>query len=190
MLKSQNSFGWERSLTSSSPTTNLRLPSVLLNHVPKHLIWMSFKWSGKAEEDSSALDCPIILIMPTALGQPLCGTQSTLHLGRWKRSIGRVCLHSTPGAVALQQDQDYSCSGAWMPYVSAFVSPGKKSTGTEPVAAEKQQVQRHVTVILSHHRGTRSHLQLSGWPGRQMPQREKASFPWHLVSSRSLAGGF
>ncbi|KAK4826053.1 hypothetical protein QYF61_004168 [Mycteria americana] len=36
--------GWKRPLRSSSPTSNLALPSPPLNHVPKHHIYTSFKY--------------------------------------------------------------------------------------------------------------------------------------------------
>lgn len=41
---------------------------------------------------SSALDGPSTLLVPTAPGQPLCGTHSALQPGRWERSVGRGCL--------------------------------------------------------------------------------------------------
>ncbi|KAK4832342.1 hypothetical protein QYF61_021871 [Mycteria americana] len=44
ITESQNRIGWKRPLRSSSPTVNLTLPRPPLNHVPKHLIQMSFKY--------------------------------------------------------------------------------------------------------------------------------------------------
>jgi len=44
IIDSQNHLGWKRPLRSSSPTVNLALPTPPLNHVPKHHIYVSFKY--------------------------------------------------------------------------------------------------------------------------------------------------
>ncbi|KAK4815585.1 hypothetical protein QYF61_004800 [Mycteria americana] len=44
VTESQNRLGWKRPLRSSSPTINLTLPRPPLNRVPKHHIYVSFKY--------------------------------------------------------------------------------------------------------------------------------------------------
>ncbi|KAK4826124.1 LOW QUALITY PROTEIN: hypothetical protein QYF61_005276 [Mycteria americana] len=44
IIDKDNHLGWKRTLTSSSPTVNLALPSPPLNHVLKHHIYTSFKY--------------------------------------------------------------------------------------------------------------------------------------------------
>ena len=43
-LETQNHLGWKRPLGSLSPTANLTLPSPPLNYVPKHRVYMAFKY--------------------------------------------------------------------------------------------------------------------------------------------------
>lgn len=79
-------------------------------HCLSHMTWFSTGYLKDAVREgrgtcweSSVLDDPCTLLMPMAPGQPLCGTHSTLQLGRWERRVGRDCLCSVPGAASLHQ---------------------------------------------------------------------------------------
>lgn len=78
-IKSQNHLGWKRPLTSPTPTTNLALPGLQLNHVPEHHICTS-------SEHPHAVQQSYVPVLHPGQGNPLQCCRHGLEVALQKRT--------------------------------------------------------------------------------------------------------